>query len=159
MIRNVHTDASFDFLVQRRKELGLTKGDIAERLGKSYQTVTNYENGNIANNVHTRMEKFKEIAEAYEVDIEVLKQEYEKARLMLEDIKNATFISLRGYFNDICNGVKASSMIEIDGKTLNRIENKKLADVIDASLKRQLSDVASNIYDILYTAELTRRGI
>lgn len=157
MSRNVHTDAAFDFLVDRRKELGLKKGDIAARLGKSYQTVTNYENGNIANNLHTRMEKMEEIADAYEVDVEVLKQEYEKARPHFEDIKNATFISLRGYFNDICDGVKASSILEVDGKTLNR-DNKKMADLVDAALKRQLHEVASNIYDLIYTAELTRRG-
>lgn len=151
---NVQTDASFDYLINQRTKLGLSKTKMAERLNKSHQTVSNYEWGYIANDIHTRKQKFEEIAKAYEIDIVELEKEYEKFSSIKQDIRNARVVALKEYFDDICKGIKGSKYLSVHNHVVNRSEKPELAALVDAALKRELNNVVSNIYDIISAYEM-----
>ena len=54
-----------EFIVNRRKKLGMTQNDIAERLQISYQSVSKWENGTIPN-----VESLVELARILEVSVD-----------------------------------------------------------------------------------------
>lgn len=54
-----------EFIVNRRKKLGMTQNDVAERLGVSFQAVSKWENGTIPN-----VEILVELADILEVSVD-----------------------------------------------------------------------------------------
>ena len=154
---NVQTSDQFDYLINRRKALGLSKSEMGGKLDKSHQTITNYENGYIANDPILRESKLAEIANAYQVNLDELKEEYSKFLSRKEDIKRANVVYLRQYFEDIYNGIKNCSVLNIDNHTIQKTSDPQLAALVDTSLKRQLSTVASNIHDLISAYKVNDR--
>lgn len=145
---HVQTDAKFDYLINRRKELGLSKAKMGELLDKSHQTITNYEDGYIANNRYVLEAKLDEIAKAYQVDKEKLKYEYNRFLSVKEDIKNAKVVDLGQHFEVVLKGVQNAEILIVDRKELTKA-NPELKKLVQDSLQRQLSNVVKNIYDLM----------
>ena len=149
---HVQTDAKFDYLINRRKELGLSKAKMGELLDKSHQTITNYEDGYIANDPYVLEAKLDGIAKAYQVDKEKLKYEYNRFLSAKQDIEHARSIDLRKHFEAELKGVQNAEMLIVDRKELTKA-NPELKKLVQDSLQRQLSSVVKNIYDLMEAYE------